>query len=133
MVSNDYFEFGIGAFFSTIGFVLYYFMNEAVKSGHKLDSTIDIKDNSRKILFQRLFGAFILGVLPASIFLIFSSKPMNEIGLTNLYSFTDFSIYIDLRGHYPPGKLFQCQAPFEPRDLSTDQGQRMACYPCRPE
>ena len=40
-------------------------------------------DNSRKILFQRLFGAFVFGVLPSVLFLIFSARPMNEVGLTD--------------------------------------------------
>ncbi len=35
------------------------------------------------MLFQRLFGAFIFGVLPSVLFLTISARPMNEIGLTN--------------------------------------------------
>ncbi len=83
LFERDYFEFSLGIFFSTIGFVLYYFLNQRVKSGRRLEHSENAWDNSRKILFQRLFGAFIFGGLPSVIFLIFSSRPMNEIGLTD--------------------------------------------------
>jgi len=83
VLNKDYLEFSIGVFFSTAGFVFYYFTNRLVKRGHRLDSPDNPEDNSRKIIFQRLFGAFVFGVLPSVLFLIFSSRPMNEIGLTN--------------------------------------------------
>ncbi len=81
--SKDYFDFCLGVFFSTLGFVFYFFLNQKVRAGHRLDVQGHPADNSLKIIFQRLSGAFIFGVLPAFLFLIFSARPMNKIGLTN--------------------------------------------------
>ena len=82
-INKDSLEFGIGLFFSTVGFVFYYFLNQRVKSGSRFQSYINPGDNSLQILFQRLLGAFIFGVLPSAFFLILSNRPMNEVGLTD--------------------------------------------------
>jgi membrane protease YdiL (CAAX protease family) len=111
MVNKDYFEFGIGAFFSTTGFVLYYFLNELVKSGQRLQSKTDANDNSRKILFQRLFGAFVLGVLPSAIFLLFTSMPMNEIGLTDYIPQRTFLLTLILAIVILPVNYFNARHP----------------------